>query len=71
MLDLLKDIGFLNCKLAATPMSNECRLVKDGKQIGDSSSYRSSIGKLLYLTIIRPDIAYPIQQLSLFLDCPT
>lgn len=71
MLDLLKDTGFLTCKPTATPISNDCRLQKEGKLINDSSSYRRLIGKMLYLTITRPDIAYPVQQLSQFLDCPT
>lgn len=69
MLDLLKDTRFLNCKPTTTPMSNECRLTKEGNLIEDSSSYRRLIWTMLYLT--RPDIAYPVQQLSQFLDCPT
>ncbi|XP_019168355.1 PREDICTED: uncharacterized protein LOC109164056 [Ipomoea nil] len=42
-----------------------------GNTLQDATQYRKLIGKLLYLTITRPDISYAVQQLSQFLDCPT
>lgn len=66
MMDLFKDSGFCNCKSATTSMNNDCRLVKDEKLIVESSLYTRLIGKLTYLTITRPDMAYPVQQLSHF-----
>jgi hypothetical protein len=42
----------------------------DGKPFEDISQYRRLIGKLLYLTNTRPDIAYATQQLSQFLHKP-
>lgn len=36
----------------------------------DSSTYKSLVGRLIYLTVTRPDLAYSIQVLSQFLAAP-
>ncbi|XP_019179838.1 PREDICTED: uncharacterized protein LOC109175035 [Ipomoea nil] len=47
------------------------KLSKDGgTDLEDNSQYRKVVGKLLYLTITRPDICFAVQQLSQFLDSP-
>lgn len=64
-LDLLKETGFQSSKVAATPMESIVKLSNsDSKLLSCNFEYRSIIGKLLYLTITRPDINYAIQQLS-------
>jgi hypothetical protein len=71
-LDLLKDSGLLGAKPASTPLDPSIKLHNDdGKLYDDVSGYRRLIGKLLYLTNTRPDIAYATQQLSQFLHKPT
>ncbi|GAU36120.1 hypothetical protein TSUD_374830 [Trifolium subterraneum] len=71
-LDLLKDSGLLGSKPASTPLDPSIKLHNDnGKPFEDVSLYRRLIGKLLYLTNTRPDIAYATQQLSQFLHNPT
>jgi hypothetical protein len=71
-LDLLKDSGLLGSKPAAMPLDPAVKLHNDeGKLFDDISQYRRIIGKLLYLTNTRPDIAYATQQLSQFLHKPT
>jgi hypothetical protein len=71
-LDLLKDSGLLGAKPAVTPLDPSVKLHNDtGKPYSDVSSYRRLVGKLLYLTHTRPDIAYATQQLSQFLQKPT
>ncbi|XP_019150318.1 PREDICTED: uncharacterized protein LOC109147132 [Ipomoea nil] len=71
-LDLLKETGFLSSKPVRTPMIQTSKLSQDtGTPLEENSQYRRLIGKLLYMTITRPDICFAIQQLSQFLDKPT
>jgi len=37
----------------------------------DVRAYKKLIGRLMYLTNTRPDITFPVQQISQFLDEPT
>ncbi|XP_061943828.1 uncharacterized protein LOC133668098 [Populus nigra] len=71
-LDILADSGILGCKPVKISMEQNSRLCKDeGDYLDDPSIYRRLIGRLLYLTITRPDISYPIQILSQFMDKPS
>ncbi|GAU39523.1 hypothetical protein TSUD_222930 [Trifolium subterraneum] len=71
-LDLLHDSGLLGAKPSVTPLDPAIKLYNDdAKPYDDISSYRRLVGKLLYLTNTRPDIAYATQQLSQFLHKPT
>jgi hypothetical protein len=71
-LDLLNDFGLLGSKPAPTPLDLSVKLHNDdGKIFDDISLYRRLVGKLLYLTNTRPDIAYATQQLSQFRHKPT
>jgi hypothetical protein len=71
-LDLLQDTGLLGAKPAKTPLDPSVKLHQDkAKPFEDIASYRRLVGKLLYLTTTRPDIAFVTQQLSQFLSCPT
>lgn len=71
ILELLSDTGMLGSKHVKTPLEQNLRLSKnEGQKLDDPSSYRRLIRKLLYLTIIRPDITYAVHRLSQFMSQP-
>lgn len=71
-LDLLKDTGLLGAKPVTAPLDPSIKLHHDSSPPHDDIlSYRRLVGKLLYLTTTRPDIAFVVQQLSQFLNAPT
>ncbi|GJW33292.1 retrovirus-related pol polyprotein from transposon TNT 1-94 [Tanacetum coccineum] len=60
----IKDLDVLNLKPIATPMDPICKLNDtDGYLLLDPSTYRTLVGKLLYLTITRPDLSFTAQGL--------
>ncbi|XP_019447344.1 PREDICTED: uncharacterized protein LOC109350576 [Lupinus angustifolius] len=70
-LSLLEDAGTLATKPVSTPFDPIVKLqIHKGHPLQDPSSYRRLVGRLLYLTISRPDICYVVQQLSLFMAHP-
>ncbi|KAL9840138.1 putative RNA-directed DNA polymerase [Arabidopsis thaliana] len=71
-LDILEEIGMLACKPSAIPMEPSIKLVGDGAEpvINDPASYRRLVGKLMYLTITRPEITYAMNKLCQFTSAP-
>ncbi|XP_050896274.1 uncharacterized mitochondrial protein AtMg00810-like [Lathyrus oleraceus] len=70
-LDLLEDSGFLASKPSAVPFDPNTKLsANDGQPLEDPTSYRHLIGRLIYLTNSRPDIAYVVQHLSQYVSNP-
>ncbi|CAH9133803.1 unnamed protein product, partial [Cuscuta epithymum] len=70
-LDILEESGLLAGRPCSFPMEQNLKLrPNDGSPPVDASSYRRLIGRLLYLTVTRPDIVYSVSQLSQFLNNP-
>ena len=70
-LDILEDTGFLGSRSSTTPMDPNLQLNSvHGDLLHDASLYRRLIGRLIYLTITRPDIVFSVQILSQFMDKP-
>ncbi|KAJ0688424.1 putative RNA-directed DNA polymerase [Helianthus annuus] len=73
-LELLAEFGYLGCKPVNTPIElshvvNK-RADNDRTELIDITNYQKLIGKLIYLSITRPDISYSVQYLSQFMHKP-
>lgn len=70
-LEILEDAGYLGAKQVTFPMEQNLSLSNlDGDYISDPSSHRKLVGRLIYLTITRLDLAYAVHVLSQFMDKP-
>lgn len=70
-LELLEDSGLLATKPSTTPFDCSLKLHdSDSPPYEDETTYRRLVGRLLYLTTTRPDIAFIVQQLSQFISQP-
>ena len=70
-LEILDDYGILAAKLDPVPMEPNMKLSReDGDLLIHPTSYQRMIGRLVYLTITRPDISYFVQLLNRFMDSP-
>ncbi|TXG69580.1 hypothetical protein EZV62_004515 [Acer yangbiense] len=68
---LLEDTGYLDCKPTSVPMDPKLTLSSiDGDLIPDVTHYRRLVGRLLYLTLSRPDITFAVHRLTQFLSQP-
>ncbi|XP_026437143.1 uncharacterized protein LOC113335250 [Papaver somniferum] len=71
VLDILKDSGLTGARVSSFPMDTHIKLLPtDGKDLTDPISFRRLIGRLLYLTVTRPDITYAVNYLSQFMQHP-
>ncbi len=71
-LDIISGSGMLGSKPVTTPMEQNLKISQsNGDPLEDPSLYRRLVGRLLYLTITRPDIGYNVQKLSQYMSKPT
>ena len=71
VLDLLEETGMLGCKPASSPMEQNVDWWDNATALlEDAGIYRRLVGKLIYLTVTRPDISYAVSILSQFMQAP-
>ena len=72
VLDLLTETGMLACKPASTPMDINHKLGICPNQVPtDTGRYQRLVGRLIYLSHTRPDIAYAVSVVSQFMHAPS
>jgi hypothetical protein len=70
-LDILTESGMLGARPCSFPMEQQHKLSTDsGPSLPDPAQYRRLVGRLLYLTITRPDICYSVNILNQFMHDP-
>ncbi|XP_042950113.1 uncharacterized mitochondrial protein AtMg00810-like [Carya illinoinensis] len=71
-LEIIGHVGLLGRKAMTTPVERNLKLShSSGEYLSDVTGYRRLIGKLIYLSTIRPNITYSVRILSQFMDKPT
>uniref|UniRef100_A0A2N9FH39 Integrase catalytic domain-containing protein n=1 Tax=Fagus sylvatica TaxID=28930 RepID=A0A2N9FH39_FAGSY len=71
VLDLLVETGMLACKPIDTPIEQNHRLGEDVDDTPvDRERYQKLVGKLIYLSHTRPDIAFAVSVVSQFMHAP-
>ncbi|RVW92973.1 Retrovirus-related Pol polyprotein from transposon RE1 [Vitis vinifera] len=70
-LDLLDETGMLGCKPAETPIELNVKLQPTkAKNVKDRDCYHRLVGRLIYLSHTRPDIAFSVTMVSQFMHAP-
>ena len=68
-MEILEDARLLGCKPTNCPMDQNLKLSKlEDPLLPDPTVYRRPIGRLMYLTLTRPDIVFAVHKLSQFME---
>ena len=67
-LEIVDECGMLGSKPVAFPMETNHKLaLATDKSLSDPTQYRRLVGRLIYLTITRPELCYAVHILSQFM----
>lgn len=70
-LDIIAECGLLGTKPIDTPMEQNQTLARDkGEFFSEPTKYRRLVGRLVYLTVTKPDLSYAVHTLAQFLQKP-
>ena len=70
-MEILNRAGMADYKSCSTPVDTNRKLsADDSPPVADPTDYRSLASALQYLTFTRPDIAYAVQQVCLYMHDP-
>jgi hypothetical protein len=70
IIDILDRASMSECNPCSTPVDTQSKLGAAGTVLADPSTYRSLVGALQYLSFTRPDVAYAVQQVCLYMHDP-
>jgi hypothetical protein len=70
VLDLISDANLSGCRPASTPIEVNHRLLSNSGASVDKECYQRLVGKLIYLSHTRPDIAFAVSVVSQFMHDP-
>jgi hypothetical protein len=70
--DLLSRVGITDCKTVDSPLETNVKLWATNGElpIPDATLYRHLVGRLIYLTVTWPDLAYAVRLVSQFMTAP-
>ncbi|XP_004297918.1 PREDICTED: uncharacterized mitochondrial protein AtMg00810-like [Fragaria vesca subsp. vesca] len=72
VLDLLAETGMLDCKPVDTPIEQNHRIAEYPYQVPtDKSRYQRLVGRLIYLSHTRPELAYTVSVVSQYMHNPS
>ncbi|XP_024006661.1 uncharacterized protein LOC112083345, partial [Eutrema salsugineum] len=74
--DIVHDAGLKDAKPARTPLEDAYKAHQQGENeaeslFDDPKLYRRTVGKLIYLTITRPDLCFAVNQVSQHMQAPS
>ena len=70
-LNMLFKFGLADCKPILTPLDKNVKLRQDLGKACDLTRFRHIVRNLIYLTITRTDLSYPVGLISQFILQPT
>lgn len=72
LVDLLEEYHLFDSKPSKLPMDSQLKLEPEkGEPLQDVQPYQKIMGKLIYLTVTRPDIVYVVHILTQYMQRPT
>jgi hypothetical protein len=64
VLNMLFKFGMADCKAISTPPDRTVKHRPDSGKVCDPTRFRQIVGSLIYLTITRPNLNYPVGVIS-------